>query len=159
MLLVKDLIAKARRSTMTLDPQSYSDEDVAYILFDALEMLSVKGFEFIFNNGTTWDTIGLVSPMPTPELNAIITLQAKILVNNANPLSSLHITGLAQVFDKKQILQDESRLESLVVDYLTALNPYQFVQNEYDVLANPGIQIRTMRSLLFPNYQKNPNWI
>lgn len=157
MLLVKDLVDKARRQTLTFD--GYSDVDVAYVVFDALEMLSAKGFDFIFNEGTTWDTIGLISPAPTSQLNAIIALQAKILVNNANPLTSSQISGLSLSFDKKQISADKAELEWLIVDYLTALNPYQFVQNEYDVLANPGVQVRTLRTLLFPNYQKNPNWI
>lgn len=159
MLLVKDMVAKVRRTTATLSPEIYSDQDVAWIVFDALELLSVKGFEFIFNAGTTWDTAGLVAPATTPGFNAIIALQTKILVNGANPLTSLSITGLSQTFDKKQIQADDAALDWLIIDYLTDLNPYQFVQNEYDVLANPGVQIRTLRSLLFPNYQKNPNWI
>jgi hypothetical protein len=159
MLLVTDLVAKSRRQTATLSPEIYSDQDVAWLVFDALELLSVKGFEFVFNAGMTWDTAGLVSPPPTPGLNAIIALQVKILANGANPLNSLSITGISQTFDKKQIQADDAALEWLIIDYLTDLNPYQFVQNEYDVLANPGVQIRTLRSLLFPNYQKNPNWI
>lgn len=159
MLLVTDLIQKARRQTAALSPEIYSDQDVAWYIFDALEQLSIKGFNFIFTNGTTYDTVGLLNPDPTPGLNAIIALQTKILVNGANPLSSLKITGMSTTFDKDQVQIDDATLEWLIVDYLTDLNPYQFVQNEYDVLANPGVQIRTLRSLLFPNYQKNPNWI
>lgn len=142
-----------------LSPEIYADQDVAWLVFDALESLSTQGFEFIFNNGTTWDTVGLVSPMTTPGLNAIIALQTKILVTGSNPLASLSITGMSEHFDKTQIERDEANLAWMIIDYLTDQNPYQFVQNEYDVLANPGLQIRTLRSLLFPNYQKNPEWI
>jgi hypothetical protein len=147
-MFIKDLTAPVKRSTIYFADST--DQEVASYILDALDKLAAKGLLFRVVDGGTWDTIAITSPRIDPTLRSIIVLQTKIIGLRTNPFKSIAITGLRQEFEPTAIFNDELELDREISDFFISQNPGLFVQNEYDVLTNLAVQIRTLKSMFFP---------
>lgn len=147
-----DLVARVKRSSLMFD--GMSDDAVAALILDAIEEISAKGVPIHISNAARWQDLNIIAPADSPTIRTIITLQTKVLALNGNPLVSLDITGLKQVFNVAQASAEENKLDRMLSDYAMDQAPWLFSMTEYDVLGDPGIKIRTLRSLIFPSYPK-----
>ena len=148
--LLLDLVPTVRRSTSFFD--DLTDEAIVGIILDSLDTLQAEGINFVMDPmGTTPLTAGFITPALTPLLRSIIRLQAKVLALKSIPVSDLAITGMRVAINADQILQDQDDLQELINAYTMDIDPRAFVMNEYDVLGSPAIQLRTLKSVLFPS--------
>jgi hypothetical protein len=147
-----ELVGRVKRSSMMFD--GMSDEAVAALILDAIEEIAGKGVPITLTSAPTWQDIDIINPAPNATMRSIIVLQTKVLALNGNPLVVLDITGLRQVFNVAQAAAEENRLDRMITDYAMEQFPGLYTMTEYDVLGDPGIKIRTLKSLIFPSYPK-----
>lgn len=156
-MLISELVQDARVTVSKLDDPDISNEQVTYVLRQAMRILSAKtGIKFTVT-GTTWDTWDITDPIVDDALIAIIVLQAKYLIHSSSLTIKTKVGPILVEYDPKTLDRELEILDDLIEAYaaennLTLPNGFTVVSmNEYDMVLNPDVVINTVEGAEFGN--------
>lgn len=152
-MLITELVDAAKLTSSALE--DLEDDAIVNLLRHSLRMLSARsGIKFTVT-GATWDTYSIDSPTVTDSLAAVITLQAKQIINGSNSTIKTKVGSISVEYNPVAWERDELFLEKLLEGYaaeagISLTTGYAVIGfNEYDLTLNPWIDINTIDRAIY----------